>query len=35
MRHVDISTTARYGDALMEAKRKHKSIVVHRALGIK
>ena len=32
-RHADISTTARYGDALMESKRKHNSIVVRRALG--
>ena len=33
MRHADISTTAKYGDALMESKRKHNSIVVRRALG--
>lgn len=32
MRHADISTTAKYGDALMESKRKHNSIVVRRAL---
>ncbi len=33
MRHADISTTAKYGDALMESKRKHNSVVVRRALG--
>jgi len=33
MRHADISTTAKYGDALMESKRKHNSIMVRRALG--
>ncbi len=33
MRHADIATTGRYGDALMESKRKHNSIVVRRALG--
>jgi integrase len=33
MRHADITTTAKYGDALMESKRKHNSIVVRRALG--
>ena len=33
MRHADIATTAKYGDALMESKRKHNSIVVRRALG--
>lgn len=33
MRHADISTTAKYGDALMESKRKHNTIVVRRALG--
>jgi len=33
MRHADISTTAKYGDALMESKRKHNSIVARRALG--
>ncbi len=33
MRHSDISTTAKYGDALMESKRKHNSIVARRALG--
>ncbi|MFZ0745833.1 MAG: tyrosine-type recombinase/integrase [Terracidiphilus sp.] len=33
MRHSDISTTAKYGDALMESKRKHNSVVARRALG--
>jgi hypothetical protein len=33
MRHADISTTAKYGGALMESKRKHNSIVVRRAFG--
>jgi integrase len=33
MQHVDIATTAKYGDALMESKRKHNSIVVRRTLG--
>jgi len=33
MRHADISTTAKYGDALMESKRKHNLIVVRGALG--
>jgi integrase len=33
MRHADIATTAKYGDALMESKRKHNSMVVRRALG--
>jgi len=33
MRHADIATTAKHGDALMESKRKHNSIVVRRALG--
>ena len=33
MRHADITTTAKYGDALMESKRKHNSIVVRKALG--
>jgi integrase len=33
MRHSDITTTAKYGDALMESKRKHNSIVARRALG--
>lgn len=33
MRHADISTTAKYGNALMEFKRKHNTIVVRRALG--
>jgi integrase len=32
MRHADITTTAKYGDALMESKRKHNSIVVRKAL---
>lgn len=33
MRHADISTMAKYGDALMESKRKHNSVVARRALG--
>ena len=33
MRHADITITAKYGDALMESKRKHNSIVARRALG--
>lgn len=33
MRHADITTTAKYGDALMESKRKHNSVVARRALG--
>ena len=33
MRHSDITTTAKYGDALMESKRKHNSVVARRALG--
>jgi hypothetical protein len=33
MRHSDISTTAMHGDALMESKRKHNSIMFRKALG--
>lgn len=33
MRHADITTTGKYGDALMESKRKHNSLVARRALG--
>jgi hypothetical protein len=33
MRHANIATTAKYGDAPMESWRKHNSVVVRRALG--
>jgi len=33
MRHSDITTTAKYGNALRKPKRRYNSIMVRRALG--